>query len=66
MADKFDEMKDKSADAMSGNEDKVQDGMQSAADKGDEMTGGKYADHIEKGRDAASEKMDEWGDSTQQ
>ena len=66
MADKFDEMKDQAADAAGGNQDKVQDGMQSAADKADEMTGGKHSDQIDKGRDAASEKMDEWGDSTQQ
>jgi hypothetical protein len=66
MADKFDEMKDKGADAAGGNKDKVQDGMQSAADKADEATGGKYGDQIDKGRDAATDKMDEWGDSNQQ
>jgi hypothetical protein len=65
MADKYDEMKDKTGDAVSGNKDKVQDGMQSAADKADETTGGKYGDQIDKGRDAATDKMDDWGDSTQ-
>ena len=46
MSDKFDEMgsdklQDKATDAASGNKDKAKDGMQSAADKADEMTGGK-------------------------
>ena len=71
MSDKFDEMgsdklQDKATDAASGNKDKAQDGMQSAADKAEEMTGGKYGDQIDKGTDAAADKMDEWGDSTQQ
>jgi hypothetical protein len=59
MADRFDETKDKATDAMGGT-DKAKDGMQSAADKADEMTGGRHSDQIDKGQDAHRTSFDEW------
>jgi hypothetical protein len=60
MADRFDEMKDDASEAMDEHSDRARDGMQAGADKADDMTGGRYGDTIDKGHDAASDKLDEW------
>jgi len=37
------------------NKDKVKDGIEKGGDLVDEKTGGKYADHVDKGQDAAED-----------
>jgi hypothetical protein len=38
--------------------DRAKDGVQKAGDKADEMTGGKYKSHLDKGQQAASDYID--------
>lgn len=54
----FDEIKNKITDAVSEHGDKVEDGIDKAAEFADEKTGGKFSDHIDTGSDKASEFMD--------
>lgn len=50
---------DKAKDMMSGNKDKVKDGVEKAADMVDEKTGGKYSDQIDKGEEAAKDFVED-------
>lgn len=53
LGDTFDEMKDKVG------KDKIDEGVDMAADKADDMTGNKYGDKIDKGADMAKDKLDD-------
>ena len=65
------DMVNKAKDALRGHSDKADQGVDKgtnmAADKADDMTGGKHSDQIDKGRDMAADKtkdaMDKMGDS---
>jgi TRAP-type mannitol/chloroaromatic compound transport system substrate-binding protein len=46
---------DKAKDMMSGNKDKVKDGVEKAADMVDEKTGGKFSDQVDKGEETAKD-----------
>jgi MT0933-like antitoxin protein len=48
---------DKAKDTLSGQEDKVDAGIEKAGDMVDEKTEGKYAEQVDKGQDAASDKL---------
>jgi hypothetical protein len=56
-ADKF---KDLAGDAVEklGGEEKAKEGVDAAGDKVDDLTGGKYAQHVDKGQDAAKSGID--------
>ena len=49
---------DKAKDALEEHGDKVDAGIDKAADIADEKTGGKYSDHIDTGADKAKEVLD--------
>ncbi len=51
----FSDFIDKAKDMMSGNKDKVKDGVEKAADMVDEKTGGKFSDQVDKGEEAAKD-----------
>ena len=58
---------DKAKDALSGQEDKVDAGVERAGDMVDEKTGGKYGEQVDKGQDLANEKLGEMtGDQPEQ
>ncbi|GAA4463451.1 antitoxin [Phytohabitans houttuyneae] len=60
IADSFKDKAEQAIDKIGG--DRVKQGVEKAGDKVDEMTGGKYSSHIDKGQAAASdyvEKMDD-------
>lgn len=40
------------------NKDKVKEGIEKGGDLVDEKTGGKYADHVDKGQDAAEDLVE--------
>ena len=46
---------DKAKAMMSGNKDKMKDGVEKAADMVDEKTGGKFSDQVDKGEEAAKD-----------
>ncbi len=46
---------DKAKDLAAENKDKVEDGIEKAGDFIDEKTGGKYADQVDKGQEAAED-----------
>ena len=50
---------DKAKDMMSGNKDKVKDGVEKAADMADEKTGGKFSDQVDKGEEAAKDFVED-------
>lgn len=54
----FDEIKDKITDAVSDNSEKIQDGLDKAADFIDDKTGGRFSDQIDTGQEKASEFLD--------
>ncbi|WP_026875609.1 antitoxin [Jiangella gansuensis] len=54
----FDEIKNKITDAVSGNADKVGDGVDKATDFIDDKTGGKYSEHLETADDKARDFLD--------
>ncbi|GAA4677196.1 antitoxin [Phytohabitans rumicis] len=56
IADSFREKAEQAIDKIGA--DRVKDGVEKAGDKLDEKTGGKYADHIDKGQNAASNYID--------
>jgi hypothetical protein len=63
----FDEIKDKLTDAVKEHGDKIDAGIDKAADFVDEKTGGKYSEHIDAGVDKAKDALDslsESGDET--
>ena len=58
---------DKAKDALSGQEDKVDAGVEKAGDMVDEKTEGKYGEQVDKGQDMANEKLGEMtGDQPEQ
>jgi hypothetical protein len=48
---------DKAKDFIKGNPDKARDALEKAEDMVDERTGGKYAEHVDKGSDMVAEKL---------
>jgi MT0933-like antitoxin protein len=48
---------DKAKDALSGQQDKVDAGVEKAGDMVDEKTEGKYAEQVDKGQDMAGDKF---------
>jgi MT0933-like antitoxin protein len=58
---------DKAKDAMSGQQDKVDAGVEKAGDMVDERTDSKYAEQVDQGQDMAKEKLgDMSGDQPEQ
>jgi hypothetical protein len=58
---------DKAKDALSGQGDKVDAGVEKAGDMVDEKTEGKYAEKVDQGQDMATEKLgDLTGDQPEQ
>lgn len=49
---------EKAKDLVSGNSDKVKDGIDQGADIADDKTGGKYSDQIDQGAEAAKDAVD--------
>lgn len=60
IADSFREKAEQAVDKVGG--ERVKDGVEKAGDKLDEKTGGKYADHVDKGQNAASDYIDRMDD----
>lgn len=58
----FDKFKKKAADIAEEHGDKIEDGIDKAADFADEKTGGKYSDKIETGTEKAKDFIDDLGD----
>jgi hypothetical protein len=58
----LDQAKEKAADLLGKNQDKVDEGVDKAADFADDKTGGKYGDQIDKGADMAKDQLDKFGD----
>jgi hypothetical protein len=50
---------DKAKGMLKGNQDKVNDGVDKAADVADDKTGGKYSDHIDAGAEKAKDVVDD-------
>ena len=48
---------DKAKDAMSGQQDKVDAGVEKAGDMVDERTGDKYTEQVDQGQEMAKEKL---------
>ena len=48
---------DKAKDALSGQQDKVDAGVEQAGDMVDEKTEGKYAEQVDKGQDMAKDQL---------
>ena len=58
---------DKAKDAMSGQQDKVDAGVEKAGDMVDERTEGKYAEQVDQGQEMAKDRMgDLTGDQPEQ
>ena len=55
---------DKAKDALGGNPDQVESGIDRAADFADERTGGTHADQIDSGADLAKERVADYLRST--
>jgi hypothetical protein len=60
IADSFKEKADQAVDKIGA--DRVKDGVEKAGDKVDDATGGKYAEHVDKGQNAASDYIDKMDD----
>ncbi len=60
--DKRDEFLDKGKQMASEHGDKVDQGIDKAAEFADEKTGGKYSDKIDQGADRAKDATSSWGD----
>ena len=56
---------DKAKEMLSGHSDQVKNGVDKAADKADERTGGKYGDQIDMGADKMKDGMDSMDDPQQ-
>ncbi|MFC0530372.1 antitoxin [Phytohabitans kaempferiae] len=56
IADSFKEKAEQAIDKIGG--DRAKEGVEKAGDKIDDMTGGKYAGHVDKGQAAASDYID--------
>jgi hypothetical protein len=48
---------DKAKDAMSGQQDKVDAGVEKAGDMADEKTGDKYTEKVDQGQEMAKDKL---------
>lgn len=48
---------DKAKDALSGQQDKVDDGVEKAGDMVDDKTEGKYAEQVDHGQEMAKDKL---------
>ncbi|UYM04575.1 antitoxin [Solicola gregarius] len=55
----FDKFKNKATEAASEHSDQVDAGLDKAADAASKVTGGKFDDKIESGKDAASDFIDD-------
>ena len=53
---------DKAKDALSEHSEHVATGIDKVGDLVDERTGGKYAEHVDKGQDFASDRAREYAD----
>jgi hypothetical protein len=51
---------DKAKDAMSGQQDKVDAGVEKAGDMVDEKTGDKYTEHVDQGQEMANDKLSDF------
>ena len=51
---------DKAKDALSGQEDKVDAGVEKAGDMVDEKTDSKYAEQVDQGQEMAKDKLSEF------
>jgi len=56
--DRFKRAKDKAGDLVDEHRDKIESGIDKAADVADDKTKGKYSDKIDKGADAARKGVD--------
>jgi antitoxin protein of toxin-antitoxin system len=62
IADSFKDKADQAIDKVGG--DRAKQGVEKAGDKVDDMTGGKYSGHVDKGQDAASDYIDRTDDDS--
>jgi MT0933-like antitoxin protein len=62
IADSFKDKADQAIDKIGG--DRAKQGVEKGGDKLDDMTGGKYAGHVDKGQDAASDYVDRTDDDS--
>jgi hypothetical protein len=51
---------DKAKDAMSGQQDKVDAGVEKSGDMVDEKTGDKYTEHVDQGQEMAKDKLSDF------
>ena len=58
----FDKFKKKAADMAGEHGDKIEGGIDKAAEFADEKTGGQYSDKIEGGTEKAKEMLDDLGE----
>lgn len=63
--DKLNEMKDKATDALGQHGDKAEQGIDKAQQMASDKTGGKYDDQIQKGADAARDRVRQAGGGQQ-
>jgi hypothetical protein len=61
----FDNIKDKAAEANREHGDKVDEGIDKAADFADEKTGGEHSERIDQGAEKAKEGLDSLGGDDQ-
>lgn len=61
----FDKWKKKAADMAGEHGDKIEGGIDKAADFADEKTGGKYTDKIEGGSEKAKDLLDGLGEGSE-
>lgn len=62
IADSFRDKAEQAIDKVGG--DRAKQGVEKAGDKIDDATGGKYASHVDKGQDAASDYIDRMDDDS--
>lgn len=53
------DMADKAKDALKGHEDQAEQAVDTAGDKADDMTGGKFQSQVDKGQDMAKDQLDD-------
>ncbi|MGH9024757.1 MAG: antitoxin [Acidimicrobiia bacterium] len=61
--DRFKRAKDKAGDLVEEHGDKVESGIDKAADFADDKTRGKYSKHIDKGADTAKDAIEKLDDN---
>ncbi|GAA4023719.1 antitoxin [Allokutzneria multivorans] len=57
LGDKLNELKDKALDQLGKHGDKAEQGVDKASEFANEKTGGKHAEHVQKGGDALKEQI---------